>query len=119
MNSLGTVCEDFALARIILVIKNIVNIIQIVVPLLLMLFVSVQLVKMVRDPELKNGTKKINSMFIAAACVFFMPMFINILAGVLETNFNFAACWNEAESISNYMSSNPKYMSIDDKEKHG
>ena len=118
MNSLGTVCEDFALARVLLFVKNFVNLIQIVVPILLMLFVSIQLIKMVRDPELKNGTKKIHNMIIAAVCVFFMPMFINYLAGILETNFNLAACWNEAESITNYMSSNPNYVSVDDKEKH-
>ena len=79
-------------------IKNILSIIQIVVPILLLIMVSVQLFNMVTNPDEKKNLKKIFNMTIAAVVVFIIPIMINAVMGILGEDNKFSNCWNTASS---------------------
>ena len=63
-------CSSEFLLGIFSVVKRIILLIQILVPIILIVFASVSLIKLVRNPEEKNGIKKIINQFIAAIIVF-------------------------------------------------
>ena len=77
--TLGTCCNDAAIVSLVEIIRRIMNIIQLVVPILLIVYASIELTKMVLNPDEKNGLKKVTNKFFAAAIVFFVPMIINII----------------------------------------
>lgn len=94
--SITDVCNDSAMLNILVVIKRIILIIQIVVPILLLAFGTLSFVKLVKDPEAKNGLKKIYNQFLAAAIVFFLPIIVNAVMGLLGEKTELSSCWNSA-----------------------
>lgn len=86
-------------------IKNgIMPIIQFGIPILLIIFGSLDLGKAVMsqdDKEIKGATGKLIKRAIAAAVVFFIPFIVNLVmsligtSGVMEgSNNNWISCWN-------------------------
>ena len=116
-NNLGNCCQDKGLMSILSSISNMIQIIQIVVPIVLLLMICVQLLQMVMNPEEKKNKKKMLNQFIAAVVVFFIPMLINLTVGMIDsTNVNFVSCLKESRNIK--LSSNVTYIkSNDDKSK--
>ena len=98
MNILEISCNDASLGPILGIVKNILSIIQIVVPILLLIMVSVQLFNMVTNPDEKKNLKKIFNMTIAAVVVFIIPIMINAVMGILGEDNKFSNCWNTASS---------------------
>lgn len=93
-------CNSASLAGILTVVKRVLSIIQIVVPILLMVMMIVDISKLVMDPDAKNGTKKVFNKIIAAAIIFFIPMFVNLTMGLIGENTNISSCWiNAGNSI--------------------
>jgi len=115
MNFLVSVssCNDAGLARVMLGIKNGLNLIQIIVPILLMVMASINIAKVVRNPDDKKLIPKIKNSFMAAAVVFFVPLFLNVLMQILGTNTLISDCWNNA-SVG---SANPGYSNPGDNSK--
>ena len=96
------VCSDYALMPILSIVKSILSLIQIIVPILLIIMATVRLIELVKNPEKKNGNKNVINAFIAAAIVFFIPMFVNVLFQMLGNKTTLSDCWNKAKfSLSN------------------
>ncbi len=95
---LKIVCDN-SLNSIFYIVKNILNMIMIIVPILLIIFGSISFVKLVKNPEEKNGVKKIINQFLAAAIVFFVPLTVNVVMGMLGDGNDISRCWNEANKI--------------------
>lgn len=108
-------CRSYALAGLLNVTQNIITLIQIIVPILLLLSVSIQLFKAMMKPDDKNIFPKLKNSFIGAATVFFIPIFLNVLLTTIDSNNNFINCWKEAKTISVSFKSETYYG--DDKEK--
>lgn len=98
-NSFNTICSDFAIAKVLLVMKNIIDILHIVVPILLIIYVSILFAKLMANPDRKNGKKNIYNIFISAVVIFFIPTFVNILTNAVSNDFGFNSCWHEVEDI--------------------
>lgn len=101
---------------ILILVKRLVILIQIIVPILLIVFAIFSFVKMMKNPEEKDGTKKIINQFLAAVIVFFVPFLIDFTIGLLGGKTEFNNCWKKAGdkiSIStNYISNGRKRKSI-------
>lgn len=110
---LNNYCTDYALAGTLYVIQRLVTIIQIVVPIILLISVSVMLTQMIINPEEKKNKNRIKNSFIAAIVVFFIPMLINLVIGMVDSNNNFLKCWRDAKNI-NINIGNSHYIKIDD-----
>ena len=106
-------CDSYLLP--LLFFKRILLLIQILVPLFLIVFASISIAKLVKNPDEKNGTKKIINKFLAAAIVFFIPLFINIVMSIIGSGTDLSSCWNtvnEKTSVAN------NYMEIEKKKKN-
>jgi hypothetical protein len=109
-SSLGTCCNDYSIAIFIAIIKNAIEVIQIIVPILLIAMSMVQLFKMLTssDPRDKKGVKSLTNKFVAAAIVFFLPIFANIVIslvgeGVSTGGLDVIKCYKESSSTVEVM----------------
>lgn len=104
----SSICENSNALSAILLVKDIINIISIFVPIILILMLSVEILKMVISNDnnaFKNGIRGIVIKAIAAVAVFFVPVLVNLLLGMLNVvAFNNSICWINAtsESIADY-----------------
>ena len=107
-------CNSPALGAILSIVKRAMLLIQIIVPILLIIWGSIGFISMVNDPDQKNGLKKnILNKFLAAAIVFMIPVFVNAVMGMVGENTSVSSCWNQANERSN---SNSTYINPYDKE---
>ena len=83
-DTLGTCCTDFALATVLDIVRKFFNIFQIIVPILLIIGVTIQLIKLMNDPERKNGIKEITNRAIAALICFFIPVIVDVVLGMIS-----------------------------------
>ena len=93
-------CNSSSLLVTLSAFKRIINLIQIIVPILLMIGATIGIYQMVTNPERKNGLKSIINKVIAAAIVFFIPVFVNAVMGIVGDNNNFSSCWNAVDANS-------------------
>ena len=89
-------CNDASLLGILSVVKRIILLIQIIVPIILIVFGSYSFFRLTQNPDEKKGTKKVINQFIAAGIVFFLPIIVNAVMGMLGDNTNISSCWNNA-----------------------
>lgn len=80
--------------------QKIIRLIQIIAPILLMVMASIHLIRLMKDPDDKKGLPRIKNSFIAAAIIFFIPMFVDVVMNMLGSDVTISACWNAAKSSS-------------------
>lgn len=93
------------------IVKNVLTIVQIFGPILLIIFASINITKMMMNPEEKKGIKKIINQFLAAIILFFVPLLIDVLMNMLGSNYKISACWKDAtkpQSKTSYMKTTEK-----------
>lgn len=107
-------CDDASLAGILSIVKNIMLLIQIIVPVILIISGIISFTQLMMNPDEKNGLKKIVNKFLSAAIVFIIPMIVNVVMGICGENYNFSSCWVNA---SDYGFNNSEYNSSKDDSK--
>ncbi len=107
-------CTNQSLQGIFSIVKRIMQLIQIIVPILLIIFVSISFIKLVKNPEEKQGTKKIMNQFLAAAIIFFIPLLVDVTMNLVGDKSEISSCWNSA---SDKISISQDYQPIGDEEK--
>jgi len=112
-STLGTCCKDYGLAKIISIYDSVFTMIQIIVPMVLMVMAAYQLLVLLIDPVDKKKIKynTLKNKFIAAAIIFFIPTFVNLVIAVVADNTNFEqygvlACVKEAKSTASTINDN-------------
>ena len=110
-------CEETELIPIITIIRNLVQVVQIIVPILLILGMSVNLVQLVQNPELKNGKKKIYNKILAAIIVFMIPVIVDALMAFVPSSISVSECWNEVKNRK--FSADVDYVNIYDDSRAG
>lgn len=104
------ICENSNVLSAILLIKDIIDLISVIVPIILILVMSIDIFKMVVGNDISDFSiriKKIIVKSIAAVCVFFIPTLVNLLLTMLnKDNFNESFCWVNADrtTIASYKS---------------
>ena len=106
-------CSDVALGNLLSIIKNIVNLIWIVGPILAIISLAINFSLMVKDPDDKKVPKKIKNSLLALVFLFLVPTIINAFMSMMGDNNNFSACWNKDYSFSG----NSEYKEIDGEKK--
>lgn len=102
-------CSDYGIAMFLYIMRNALTLIQIVVPILLLVMATIQMIKMMISPDDKKQSKSLLNKFIAAIFVFFTPFIINLALSILPDGFEISACWKSAEGIVNTMQSSTQY----------
>lgn len=117
-SELGNCCNSTSMAVLFNVIKRIVDLIQIIAPILLIVMATVNASKLVANPDEKNGTKKIINQFLAAAIIFFIPIVVDAILNIMPQTFSVSACWKQSKrSAEASRSLKPQYTPIDSSRK--
>lgn len=117
---LGTCCSDYALVTLFDIVRKVFDLLQILVPIILILMTIIQMVKLTANPELKNGTKKVITNLIATVIIFFLPTIVDTVMGILPTSesFQVAACWSIAQESAEVVNAlETKYVDPNDKDR--
>lgn len=89
-------CTSTELSYIMSIARNIYSLIQIIAPLLLMCAATYRLIRLMKNPEEKNGIKVIINSFLAAGIIFFIPMIVSAILNMVPNQGQLAACWESA-----------------------
>lgn len=93
-------CQSSGSLSVISLAKDIIQLIQIGVPIVLILMCSFDLAKQVLNNEEKSYQKIIKKM-LAAIMVFFIPMLISLLLDLLSVNdYKMSECWNNSTTTT-------------------
>lgn len=112
----GNCCSDPAMVPILSVVNNLLSLIQIIAPILLLCGAVWHLIKMMQNPEDKKGFSKIRNSFLAAAIIFFIPMFVDVVLN-MAGNSGIGGCWQNAKSSGLGKTGTYIYTSEDQKNK--
>lgn len=107
-------CSSPALSAILSTSKQIIKLIQIMGPILLIIALIINFIKLINNPEEKRLRKNLINSVIAAVFLFFIPMLIDVTMKMLDDTFTISACWN---SIGDY-NGDAKYIKTDEKGKN-
>ena len=90
--------------------QKMIRLIQIIAPILLIVMASINLIRLMKDPDDKKGLPRIKNSFLAAALIFFIPMFVDVVMNMLGSDVTISACWNAAKGGGN---THPSYINPD------
>lgn len=113
------VCADYTLATILTIVKRGLTLIQIVVPIILIVSGTFQLIKMMMNPDNdKKGLKAFTNSIMSAVIVFFLPFIVNLTMSIINVNgdvgieqngsltaFDLSSCWTEIDQKKQEMDS--------------
>ena len=108
-------CTSTEISYIMSAVRNLYSIIQIIAPILLMIGATYRLIKLMRNPEEKNGIKNIINAFIAAIAIFFMPTIVSALLMMLPNQGQISACWESAGDEKRLLIASSYISNSDDK----
>ncbi len=118
LNDITNVCNDYAIARALSLIKFAYQTICILVPIFLIVAASIQIASMVGNPDQKEGGKKIGMKFVYAIVIFFLPWLTNYAIAFLQNSglsisrTDVVACWNAGDAVSETIGSPADYGNI-------
>ena len=96
-------CENSNFLSTILLLKEILEVISILVPIILIVMLSIQLGKIIFGDEkiIPGVLKSVVMKVVAAVLVFFVPTFVNLLLTNLnQAGFSTTDCWLNANNSS-------------------
>ena len=112
-NNLGNCCQSSELASLFKVLNTFIVMIQVIVPIILLVMLSINLGQLVMNPDDKKKSKEIRNKLVAACIVFLLPLLVNLSLNMMSVgtgkNFNFMSCLQESKNIK--VSSGGKYIS--------
>lgn len=118
--ALGTCCTDYGLLTILDALRQILDLIQLVAPILLMVALAIQFTQLLVNPDDDKKKKSLLNKFIAALLCFFVPFLVNLAIGLVPDDiqsFQLASCWDTARISREVLKKeNSTYVSTTDKE---
>lgn len=103
---LNSACSDYAVASSLNLLYTIFKMICVIVPIILIVFASINMGKLMINPDDKKGIGNIAKKIMAAIIIFIVPNFLDIvvhfntLSDTTETNFSVLSCLTNSENSS-------------------
>lgn len=114
--ALGTCCSDYGLVTVLDSCRKILNLIQLVAPIILIIWSCVGLISLIINPEEKKLKKSLINKYLAAVLCFFIPVIIDAMLGLMPETFSVSACWKQAQVSAEIVRSlRNEYISEKDK----
>lgn len=113
MINILSACDDIAFGSIIQVVKNLLNLIQIIGPLLCMISLVMLFINYAQNPEDKKVPAKIKNSILALIILFFIPLIVNVVMNMVDESNSIARCWKSNVKVSNSSS----YIEIEEENK--
>ena len=118
--ALGTCCTDYGLLTILDVSRKVLDLIQLIAPIILMVALAIQFTQLLVNPDDKKKTKSLLNKFIAALLCFFVPYLVDLSLSLLPSDietFQLGACWDTAKISRELLKeSNSTYVSTSNKQ---
>ena len=92
-------CGSSGIANLLNITKTIVNLIQIVGPILAMVALTFCFIRLMTNPEEKKYKAALKNCLIALVVLFMVPLLINVAMSLADESFNIAKCWNNAAEV--------------------
>ena len=109
-------CGSAGIANLLSITKTIVNLIQIVGPILAMIALAVCFTRLMTNPEEKKYKAALKNSLIALVVLFMVPLLINLTMSLADESFDLAKCWNNAEDVAK-LGEDSTYVDTTDKPK--
>lgn len=94
--NITTCCTSPQMEYIMNIFRSLYSVIQVLVPIILICAATYRLIKLMKNPEEKNGIKNIVNAFLAAAIIFFIPTILSAVLNMMPNQGQLAACWESA-----------------------
>lgn len=89
-------CSDYSFISILVVVKRVMEMIQVVVPIVLLISCIWGLIKLLINPDDKKGLPSMRNKVMAAVICIFIPFCVNLVLSWTENSFSVSACWKTA-----------------------
>ena len=108
-------CSNVDILKVVYLIKIVVYAIQVAVPIILIVTISLDFAKGVKDAQAPSEILKIcKTRMIAAAVIFVVPFLVNVILKVLGDSTTFSSCWGNATHANitsyNYQIDDEEYL---------
>ena len=117
--ALGTCCTDYGLLTLLDILRQILDLIQLVVPIILMVGLAIQFTQLLINPDDNKKKKSLLNKFFAALLCFFVPFLVNLAISLVPAgigSFQLGACWDTARISREVLKKeNSTYVSTTDK----
>ena len=98
-------------------LRKIYLFIEIIVPIILIVALTIHFMKMMSNPDdKKNTVKKIVNSFLSILIIFLLPTILNAILGVLPEQIQLTACWESAGQVDRVTRASA-YVSLSEEEK--
>lgn len=99
---MGEICTDVELLSVLHIVRVLIDILKITVPAILVLFIIIDVVKVISsgDADTKKLSKSIGKRAMAAALIFLIPTILNFVLGLFSNNIYYLDCYDKAKSSS-------------------
>lgn len=105
-------CGNVGIANLLNITKTIVNLIQIIGPIIAMVSLTICFIKLMTNPEEKKYKASLKNSLMALVILFLVPFLVNLTMSLADESFDLAKCWNNAEKI--VQAGNHTYVDISD-----
>jgi hypothetical protein len=95
------VCNDPKILELVLMTKTAISLLQIIAPLGVVVFASIDIMKavMAKDQDgINKQIKHIPKRLIAMAILFFVPTFVDLSMKVIDSSFDYTTCFTQASN---------------------
>lgn len=92
-------CGDPGLAKILEIIKSVLGLIQMIGPIVAMISICINLIKLMASPEEKKYKNLIRNWLFAFVMLFILPVVVNVVMSLFDDSFKISACWNYLDKI--------------------
>ena len=103
-------CMDVSLANTMAIVRNILNIIHIIGPILCIVSLAIIFTRKIVDPDNKKIKNSFKNISIATIVLFIIPYLVNGFMFILDDKFDFSECWKYSEKVD--LSKKTTYISI-------
>ena len=111
---ISSCCKDYGLATYLHIVKEVLNLIHFIVPIILLIMVAIDFAKMVINPDdpKKTKSKALYNKILAAVFIFFIPNTANVVFSFIPDNIgDLSGCWESADQIFNTMKNTKQHSS--------
>lgn len=110
----SSTCSSPGLANVLSIIKTGLNIIQIIGPIIAIIGITMNIIKLMTNPDDKKAKPALRNSIIALVVLFMTPFIVNLIMYQFDDTFDLAKCWTDAENAKkeidgdNYIPTNKK-----------
>ena len=112
LNNVVTGCSTPGLSKVLLILKNILNLVQIIGPILLIISLVITFTKLAKDPEEKKYIKSIKNSVLGIFFLFLVPVLVNSFMALSDNSIDVSRCWNAIADTK----TNAQYIKTTDRE---